>query len=255
MDVIIFQTGYFYGLRYCLESIACHSPQSKVHIIGENIPDFRFTLAEYGEAGIELEKTYAHFSVNSREFEIRCLKRWFAIYYYAMAKDIREFFTCDSDVLVMDSLEENARFFRDYDFTMPMGSGYWFNTDKLKEYYDYILYYYGNTEGEFRKKVEHEYRNEFRKAISDMTLADYFSNSQKVCHAAHGDGPVLIDDNLALIDGWESVNGFKKIYFENGKAYAKRLGAPFPVQMLALHCWGRAKQKMPWYFQSSLAGL
>lgn len=254
MDVILFQMGPFHGLRYCMESIACHSPNSKIHLVGDAVPDYGYhpwTL--FAGESAELDKTYVHHSPNPDHFELRCLKRWFVIYNFAKKMGINEFFTCDTDVLVMGNLGEESVYFRPCDFTMPLGSSFIFNVDKLGEFCEFILKHYREP-NEFRTQLEADYEAKRISAISDMQLIDHFCRGCQTIDASHYLRNPIIDANLALVNEFTSCEGYKRVQFLYGKPYGKRLDGTI-VRFLALHCWGKAKARMAWYFNESLKSL
>ena len=70
----------------------------------------------FTDSSKKLESLYQHFSTNSYEIELFCIKRWFILFEYMKANELEWVFTADSDVLLYSSINnyfnENFQLYR-----------------------------------------------------------------------------------------------------------------------------------------------
>lgn len=255
MDVVIYQVGDFPGLQQCLESIAFWNPNSRVHLLGDKIPWMApIPIKPYFSLASEFETIYDHRSVNPREFELRCFQRWMVILEYTQSVGLKEFFVCDSDVLVFADLEKEAERWRGCDFTMPMGSSFFFNARALELFVRFCFWYFRHKNNSLRKSFETDYSAGRMTAISDMPLAERFSRVIKAPWTTQAELEVQVDPNLALIHTHQSKDGLKRIYFVQGRPFGVTLDGRL-VRFICLHCWGKAKHLMRDYLRQSKESL
>lgn len=246
MDVLIFQAGYSPCLRHCIESIRAYSPQSRIVILGNNIPDFPFieeTL--FHERWAQLEPVYEHFSPNSPEFEKCCLRRWLVAAEYIRTTDIEQYVCIDSDVMVFTELSTALKSPTSSDFYSGHPSFAWVRERRgMERLAEHILWLYQNKDGDPWKAMLDAYTERRRAVVGDMSVLPWFMGKRPDLGltSPHGRGDVfdrnICETHLFLADGDR-----KRICFWDGRPYAMTEDRRI-VQMNTLHFWGPYKGQM-----------
>lgn len=258
MDVIIYQdhTGDARSdcLQHCTNSIATHSPGSRIIVIGRGVKGMDFVpqdnfLTEYKK----FLPHYSHHSPNSREFELICLRRWFVILEYTRTIEMDQFIQLDSDVLCFCDFRSLADEIRKATIWSPHASftGI-FDRHGLAMFCKAINWMYQHRESKAYKRLEDKYRaHSTCTGISDMTLMEWFMSTRKHLNLCdYTKRTDVIDTNICQTHDFMSDGDRKRLFFLNGYPYAVARDGRI-VRMNTLHCWGPYKQKMSTIWQRS----
>lgn len=243
MHILIFQEGKFDGFKFCLESIARHSPSSQVHVL---------TRESVKDPVIDsILKNYEHHHANNpKSFVLRSIIRWAVMLYYAKAHGIESFFTCDSDVLIFTDVSLHT-------FDTPMfgwtGTAFVMKLEPLEGFVEWLDRMY-REKGELLAKqiqVGHDFNEG---GVCDMALFQgYFSERPGLLRRGGLSLDGIFDSNICLAEGFEMDGDRKRLVFRGGVPYTvKKDGEPF-IKLHSLHCWGAYKHKMSalWYAANS----
>lgn len=253
---IIAVKGWLPCFSSCLESIHKHSPETKVHVLGDTLTRANIaceSIADYFIGAAEFEKYFTNLSVNSHEFELICFQRWFCIYEYAAKHNIQSFWSFDWDVLLFTDLSIEMV---DVGMTTPLHMFHCHNLTLLKQWLDMALDAYKNRNYLF-KRWEKKFLNGYIPSVSDMTVAidtaKHLDALREVSANGHWDNNTGSCDggfDLHLQHGVQNGARTKILKWENGVPYAMH-ETGFWVKLKALHCWGHHKALMPKYLLQS----
>lgn len=232
-------------LHWCLESIKTHSPTALIKLLTNHD-------CTVGSAH-EFVMVYQHHSGNPDHFECACIARWFAYYDYCQAHGIKDFFTCDSDVLVFCDLDHAANAYRQFDLTVSKGSEEYrgqcwsvgemfiFNLDALKEFLKFVLWIYWHPDSHYSK---HLFASG---SVNDMVLWTEFLRQDgrfRFADTSSGKPGMAFDHHLCVIDDWDNDGTSKKLRWENHQPHCFNTTLNRDVRLLSLHCWGPWKTRM-----------
>lgn len=193
--------------------------------------------SNYALSGQELEKVYYHQSVNSYDFELKCLLRWFIVYEFAVQRNFTELLYLDSDVLLYDSPESIHQSFPSNGFTIADGQSphclYIADTRLLNDFCHLIINYYKNKEKDTQ--------------VSDMFFFRRFANKnpELVHELLYPINGLVVDNNMNNPDGFRmnTATARKQVVFKDAKPYFITMQGD-QIRTLALHFQGRAKEGM-----------
>lgn len=262
MDVIIYHEGGFDGLKWCIESLRTHSPQSRIILIGKDVPVYEvIPEGDLLESWNRFEPFYEHHSINPPEFEKRCFRRWFVTMEYVKRSNIRRFMAIDSDVLTFCNLRETG-----FEIEAMLRSGDfrgevivpWIFTRRGIELFCAFMHrvYESKSQCEEWKRIMESYVERRVPVITDIGLIDEFLRPCKHLNLFDPNGRNDVFDNNICLTG----NGFmshldrKRIVFWGGLPYAMTSDRRI-VRMNSLHCWGPYKQQMEAIWKRSIESL
>lgn len=234
-----------------LESLRRYSPNTQIHLIGDEIVSNEIqgcvSSKPYHALVEKLNATFVNHSPNPPPFELVCLQRWFIIYNYAKYNNIRNFWSFDRDVLVFTNLNSETELMRDTPMSLPLSTFYCENAESLKPWLDWILDIYSNhgtLESIMLQIAEKRMFN-----ISDMNLAFWYWRHNLLLRIPGSiQGTDAWDANLTLGEhGFELVDGSKLLRFTMG--YPEAYNAQYVrwMRMKTLHCHGSHKNRMHEY--------
>lgn len=246
MDVVIYSEGRPYYLKWCLESIRVHSPGSRVMLLGNELGELpHYDSKDYLKRFEEFEPHYEHHSPNPRYFEIRCIRRWFAICEFVRTTDMTEFICIDSDVMTFCDYGSLIQEAKQSPLWSPHASVVWvFDRHGLEEFCDYIMDVYVHKDGPEWQRMLSDFNEHRCAVIGDMNLIEGFMRDRphlNFCDAKTRDN--VIDGNICVTRGFMADGDRKRIFFWDGFPYAMT-DRRTVVRMNSLHCWGPYKPRM-----------
>ena len=190
----------------------------------------------------EFRKVYEHHSPNGFLFERWCFEQWLYMPTWIDHCGGGTVFKADSDVLIFANvakvLEDGADITREIN---PFFHGY-INKETALRISDGILdaFRNGTAETQCARTGGH---------VADMFLIPAIFGLD--CRAGHPIRESLFDLNLYETCGEPDFEGHKDIRFVAGQPYWVRNSGD--AKMLSIHCWGKAKRRMPAIWEQAKA--
>ncbi|BAZ52123.1 hypothetical protein NIES4103_47820 [Nostoc sp. NIES-4103] len=218
-------------------------------------------------------KNYIHMSTNSQEFEIACFKRFFYLEQWMEKNDIKKAFLLDGDIMTfanyseqIDSVllnnciatlitPENQPYLR---FTSSPHFSYW-TFEGLKDFTNFCTEAYtNNILNKLQEKYQWHINNNLIGGICDMTLLYLWSegNSQ-VASLNRVINDMTVDTNINVSSNYFDNEyrmqfGAKKLIFKKGIPYGYNQILNKEIQFLCIHCQGKAKALMKFFYYQKL---
>jgi len=186
------------------------------------------SLSHYWERAAVFDRIYVHKNTCERHFNLRGIQRWFAYLEWWRASKYDSIFCPDSDVMIFSDLAKELAQWRQYDFTLSMGTAagqsYWNNRKALAAYCNYVENAYVNPAQ--AETVFRQYDGKGPGGVCDMTFFEHFSNMKKF---AVGETSQIIagatyDHNILMSQGYEYADGRKAITWSNRMPYCQKQG-------------------------------
>lgn len=258
LPIIFFHYGNHNYLKYSLKQAKHFNPDSTIYLIGDSSNNrYPFTehimAAKYEEDVVAFTKVYKHWSTNQGHYELQCFLRWFYIEAFCREYNIGPFIYLDSDVLLFQQVSEMEPFFEGCsiantgDIAGVPAFTYFSGHNALKNFCDYMLRAY--TEPEPLQELEHFHRLPPAGQcgdVSDMILfqlyfRDHPTETKKLDLI---NDELAVDQNIRHAGGYETENGIKKIYWQNGLPYCKNITLNKLVRFASFHYQGDNKMLM-----------
>ncbi|MBQ0004131.1 MAG: hypothetical protein KBT21_11415 [Treponema sp.] len=270
--LIFVHKGFPLYFRIALEHACITQKDSRIIVLTDNpsykeqiSPEYKeriefYSINDYFSSACKFEPLYIHMSPNTKEFELICFQRWFAIMDFVNRQNnINSFFCCDSDNLVYSNLTEIAvsrMNDKEIAITNHICPNCTFFTKKsIKIFCNYIIDQYSNENNLQRLKTIYEEKKKENGGICDMTMFDLFQSDNP--EAVHDFGTVqdehVFDNQFTSHVGFHEeymmTHGRKKVSFVNGipKGMAVTNGNKKSVYFDVLHFQGWAKAYMSKY--------
>lgn len=256
MNIIYCNRGTCPTFDHSLKSLKTFAPQCKIHVITDTpIPDDDIEVADidaYSVGKEQLVANYKHMSTNPDWFELDCLVRWPVISEYVAANGLTEILVTDWDILFFCDPGIQALEWWNNDFTVSNkvspGLSYWFNPRALHDYARLIVDTYSGRQSQCWATVHSHYdelqRHGLPGGVCDMTFMEYFrkhSPYQSDDTYQVKDGEIW-DNNIHIVDEWESSAGMKKFRWANGYPVCWNTRLKKDVLFNCIHCTGDGKR-------------
>ena len=263
IPIIIVHKGDSFYLEPVLRQLRHFNPRNSIFLISDestNHYDFvsHVNISDHCSLAGVFEKHYVHMSPNPYGYEVFCFLRWFIILDFVKKNQLSHFLCLDSDVLMYCEVDAVFNKWLGCDITVctPNGPQYTlFSLDSLQQFCNYILSYYTES-----KKMEQlkEWHNKIRfGGICDMTFFRNYSTDPnvKTIDTSNVIDSSCFDVSLQYPQGFEMHKGVKRIYWNEGLPYGKKVLTGELVRFNALHFQGGIKHKMNRYLYSSVSQL
>lgn len=262
IPIVFYHAGNSDYLKYTLRQTRFYNPNSPIYLLGDGSNNLypcvnHALISDYSSSGNLFRNIYVHKSLNSYEFEWMCFFRWFCIRDFCRAKGITAFFYLDSDVLVYQNITElipllqGARFSSANLGTYTPSFIYFADFEMINDFCHYITRSY--TDNQLLKFLDCFFeaykRNNQYGGVCDMTILGRYAAGNPFYF-----NMLSITDNLSVdiaigdANGYEIVNGLKKVYWKRRLPYCKRLSDRQMVRFVCLHFQGPAKDLIGHYY-------
>jgi hypothetical protein len=232
------------------------NPDSEIILIGDG-QNAHFSAIvkhvhkkDYSVAANAFAKKFKNFSTNPFDFELICLQRWMILEEYLKANQIENCLYIDSDVLLFDQIESDAKRFSAYGMTVAGISGHCnfiSGTATLSSFCRFIENAYKDQNA--IQILDDKYKI-FRQThpaggISDMTFFTEFreANPGKVLDIAEPLDAKMFDITITYTKDTIESNGIKVLTWNQGRPYTKNLNNEV-IEMRSLHFQGDSKKYM-----------
>lgn len=256
IPIIYIHKGHGDYLEYSLLQARRTNPHSRLILLGDAHKN-RFAFAEHynlsgcWRAAAKFESIYRHLSLNSHEFELFCIQRWFILEEFLTASNLGQAYYQDSDVMLYADISEEQRRWVKHGLAFAGSSGHstFINSlDALRYFCAFIRKHY--TDANLLHELEStfdEYKRQFKSGgICDMTL---FHRYRLTCSAGSGDllrvcSRTTYDDNFNDPAGYISFFGKKKIYVRKNRIFCRDVASKRFIRFNTLHFQYKAKGLM-----------
>lgn len=183
------------------------------------------SLSHYWERAAVFERIYDHKNSCERHFNLRGIQRWFAYSEWWQASNYDSIFCPDTDVMIFSDLAKEALRWKQYDFTLSMGTAagqsYWNNRKAMSDYCDYVENAYITPER--ANDIFTQYDGSRAGGVCDMTFFRHFSNTKKfvVGETAQIISGSTYDHNIQMPQEYEYADGRKVIRWVDGMPYCR----------------------------------
>lgn len=265
IPIVFIHLGNSDYLRFTLGQAKMQNLNSPIILIGDDANNvFPFAthvhMNRYCAQAVEFQKIYKHYSPNGFVFEQFCFLRWFLLRDFMKANGLKQVIHLDSDVLLhVDVTAEQANW-KDFDLTLLHGehAGNMFinGTRGLDELCDIIWNMYAAPGADERLAAILESRRcPGRFAVSDMAALGmmFKAHRDRVAEMTgiQPDGSYW-DINVRMDEGFETVDGHKRYWFDNGKAYCRHISTGRDIWFKTLHFQGAAKSLIESAFRAGM---
>jgi hypothetical protein len=141
------------------------------------------------------KSSYRHMSTNAESFELLCFKRYFLLLSVAKQKDLKHFWMVDSDVLLLENLNDLTNFLTSNGYKASLSSqsrsalhpplysigssphlSFW-TIEALENFVEFSVGVYETHGDILRRKYQYHLDNSLKGGICDMTILDLWSRS------------------------------------------------------------------------------
>jgi len=232
------------------------NPDSEIYLIGD-VQNAHFGAivshvyqSRFFKKANEFAKKFKNFSSNPHHFELICLQRWMVLEEFMKAKNISSCLYIDSDVLLFDDIQSDARRFSDFGMTVAGISGHTNFVNGLTTLPAFCGYIENSYTDENSIDILSQKYLKFKEThtaggISDMTMFTEFreANPGKVLDIAEPLAAKIFDITITYTKGVRSENGIKKIEWKAGIPFAETTENE-KVELRSLHFQGESKSMM-----------
>ena len=239
IPIIFIHYGDSDYLKYTLRSTKIFNSNSRVILLGDESNQYctylgieHFYFKDYGKSPEMrlFEKVYRFIAGSEHgktEWTHFVFKRWFHIFEFIQSHGIEQFWTFDSDNLVLVNLEKFSVNLSKYDCTEQCNgicmNGFVNSQKIVKGYIDTINSLFMDVE--YLKKQVKDFITNSDYAFTEMRAYDEYrqrSNLNAIRLQTLLDEETF-DECLCQSQGMEFINGKKKLFFKNGFIYQKNI--------------------------------
>lgn len=232
------------------------NPQSEIYLIGdETNRHYDFVKHVHykdlmDEDYSKFIQIYEHMSPNGFEGERFCFLRWFLIRELIKKENIDECFCVDSDVLILQELENAIANYRNFDLAINDISGhncYIKNYNAIVDFCKFILEMYEDKNLKNLRDLYAELPSDY--SICDMTLLVLYrkEHPEKVADLKQIIDGKTFDHNIKEQHGFEMKEGIKNFKKDKGKIVCKNIELNKNVEFITLHFQGPSKNLIKHY--------
>lgn len=261
MNIIFIHKGKSKYLDLALKQAHKSNPDATIILLGENYNNRLnfvkyYNINEYKTEADNFKQYYKHFSTNSYNFELFCFQRWFILKDFINKHKIKQFFYCDSDVLLFNNLIKDNNF-KKFNFTLSeefcAHNSFWNKSNEINLFCNFLKNVYTKNDQKTYNQLLDFWRNHQKNkkngGICDMTL---FNLYKKINHKKIGETSIIINNstydhniNTNKQGGvkFQNIFKFKKIIWINHIPYVKTKDKNI-IKFNSLHFQGNAKRYM-----------
>jgi hypothetical protein len=254
-------------LAHTLAQARDWSPASPIYLIGDdsNAGVYPFVthvnMSRYAATAEDFKQIYRHFSPNGEPYELFCFLRWFYLRDFLREAGLERIVHVDSDVLLYVDVNRERANWDGYDLTLVRGycAGNMFVNRRraIDVLCDVTWNLYAAPGAEERLAAIYAQRQQTGEGISDMVPLKmlYDANRERIGEMTglRADGSWW-DANIHLSEGFEMLDGRKRLTFRGGRAYCHHIETGDEVRFNCLHFQGGAKRHIEPAYRAGLAG-
>jgi hypothetical protein len=245
--------GYVDYLELSIERTIKMCPNAQIVLLGDednkSIQVVKHeNIDEYSNYSQKLINLFENFNTRNYNYYLFCFTRWFSMYEYMERHGIEKAIHIDSDILVncdiRDYLQEE-----NYMYSFDGGYTSCFTIEQLHKLCEFILDKFSTNESKINLKKIYEKRLALnqRGGVSDMTLISMYAvenrcfDVTKICEGR------VFDHTIFTCDGFEMIQGKKKIYCVNRELYICDMITNMLIHLNTAHFQGDGKAYMKTY--------
>lgn len=253
--------GDFNYLNYAALQARLSNPRSTIYVLGDQaarqslvVPGLKLMRLEDDlDSVIPLRSIYQHYRVNSPEYTLFCMERWFHLRAFMKREGLERILHLDGDVMVYADVEEEmGGRFNSCDLTLSRGLSTFTTSitfNAVNRLCELMLSTYRDSSALSQIQRRWDRAREFGckwGGVGDMYFMQQLARKGglAVRETFHGHDPVF-DCNIRKGEGYETRDGIKRIEFKNGAPFAFREVDGEPRRFATLHFQYLAKSLMP----------
>ena len=274
-DPIIFihrgSGGDFNYLNYAALQARLSNPDAAIYVIGDKaareslvVPGVELVPLEgLVDSGLPLRSVYEHFRVNSAEYTLFCMERWFYLRAFMQREGFQRALHLDCDVMLYtDVSKELGTVFDTCDLTLSLGHSTHTTSIRLTAVdalCELMLATYRDSGklGEIRDRWNRAAATgEPWEGVGDMFFMKTLSlGSGLVVRETYKEHDPVFDGNIRKGMGYEMSGGIKRIEFRDDQPFGFLESDGRPQRFASLHFQYTAKQFMPDFLQAPRGGM
>jgi hypothetical protein len=257
LPIVFIHLANSYYLPFTLGQAKMKNMNSPVIIIGDDTNNvFPFAthvhMNRYCKQAVEFQKIYKHYSPNGFIYEQFCFIRWFLLRDFMKAHGLTRVLHVDSDLMLYVDVNEEQKNWQDRELALVNGIGPWCmfinGTKVLDEFCDRIweMYAAPGADERLAAMLEKE-RCPGRFAVSDMLpLREHYNANKSRMGEMTGIQPdgSFWDSNIRMDEGFEMLDGRKRYWLQDGRAYCRHVATGRNIWFKCLHFQGVAKTQI-----------
>ena len=258
--------GDFNYLNYAALQARLSNPDTAIYVIGDQaaleslvVPAVELIPLEgLADSGLPLRSVYEHYRVNSAEYTLFCMERWFYLRAFMEREGFQRALHLDCDVMLYkDVSKELGAVFDTCDLTLSLGHSTHTTSIRLTavdRLCELMLATYRDSSklGEIRDRwTKAEASGERWEGVGDMYFIKQLGlESDLVVRETYQGHDPVFDGNIRQGIGYEMEGGIKKIVFKEGRPYGFREVDGREQRFATLHFQYTAKQHMPHFLHA-----
>ncbi len=207
-------------------------------------------ISKYRKRADAFREKFVNFSTNPSDFERICLERWLILEEFLLSQGLEKCLYLDSDVLLYDDIEIDARRFSAFGMTVAGISGHTNFISRVSALSDFCLWIEAAYQSPESLRILEEKYALFRQThdaggISDMTFFTEFREARPDALLDIGqpaDGK-LYDITITYTKGLIAEGGIKKITWKQEAPFVESTEKE-SIEMRSLHFQGESKKWM-----------
>ena len=277
MAIVFIHSGYSPYLEFSLRQARAASPDSEIVLLGDAANDrFPASVVRHVDtgapafAGVGIGPAYRHLSTNAEPFERACFDRWFRLDAFLAAEALGSALVLDSDVMLYATEAEirahagtadvalsRPDFAEPFAWAASPHVSVW-TAAALRDFCAFARASYAEPArfAQYEAKWAHHVAHGLGGGICDMTALHLFAEARAadgrpaVANLAEASRGAAVDHNLNVADNavpgeYRTDRAGKALTWRDGRPTGDNLRLGAPVRLLALHCQGHAKGRMP----------
>lgn len=258
--------GDFNYLNYAALQARLSNPDTAIYVIGDQaaleslvVPAVELIPLEgLVDSGLPLRSVYEHYRVNSAEYTLFCMERWFYLRAFMEREGFQRALHLDCDVMLYtDVSRELGAVFDTCDLTLSLGHSTHTTSIRLTavdRLCELMLATYRDSSklGEIRDRwTKAEASGERWEGVGDMYFIKQLGlESDLVVRETYKGHDPVFDGNIRKGIGYEMEGGIKRIVFKAGKPYGFHEVDGREQRFATLHFQYTAKQHMPHFLHA-----
>ncbi len=246
-------------LSYTLTQAKLSNAGARVILLGDTSNRYEliehFLISDYFDSAHMFAQVYKHLSTNPIDYELFCFQRWFILKDLMQKHGIPCCLYLDSDVMLYADVIEEQKRLSDYDIALAgnvPSSTYINSINSLENFCQFVLHLYSDpaTFQSIESIFKQNLQNSLTTSISDMFAFQLYRNQHpekvgELLEITHGS---TYETGMTVSDGFQMLNGAKKIDMIEGYPYGYLFDSNESVQFKALHFQGASKHLIKDFF-------
>lgn len=246
-------------LPYTIAQARRTNPKSPLFLIGDESNRYGLVehelISKYLDSATKFAHVYQHLSTNPIEYELFCFQRWFILKDFMSRHAFDQCFYLDSDVMLYEDITLDQQRLQHYEIALTAdtpSSIFVNNLASLERFCTFVFNLYQNSDS--LQRIKFFFKEQLQSTLA-TSISDMFAFAAYRKQYPHKVGDLLEINNdstydalMTAPDGFEMVNGIKKIHFRNQQPFGNHLESGRVIRFKSLHFQGNSKRYIKDYF-------